>query len=228
MNSARKIAIIVGTLFILATAFSLISSALVKSPLDASDYLVKVSENENQVIIAALLLLASALSVVLIPAMIFPILKRHDEGRALGYFGLRIIEAITQIVSAVSFLLLVTLSREYVASGAPLASYFQTSGAVLKGAHNWAFPLNPIVFGLGALIFYHLLYQSRLIPQWLSAWGLIGAILVFAAGLQGMFGDFPTILALPIAVQEYVMAIWLIVKGFNPSAIASKSPSVSR
>ena len=221
MNSYRKTAIIVGVLFIIATVLSLISSTLIGSIIDVPDYLVNVSANENQVIIGVLLLLAAALSVILIPAMLFPILKQHNEGISLGYFGFRIIEAVTLIVDGFSYLLLITLSREYVNAGAPVASYFQTSGALLLGAHNWAFPLNPIVFGLGALMFYYLLYQSKLIPRWLSGWGFIGAILVLALGLLGMFGDILVFLALPIAVQEMVLAAWLIVKGFNPSAIAS-------
>lgn len=95
-------------------------------------------------------------------------------------------------------------------------------------AGDWiAVPLD-VAFGLGALMFYYLFYQSKLIPRFLSVWGLIGATLLLAAGLLGMFGlsPFSTILIflnLPIAVNEMVLAVWLIVKGFNPSAIASGS-----
>lgn len=223
MHTSKKTAIVVGVLFIIATAASLIATALEGSVLNAPDYLASVSANENQLVIGVLFEVIAAASVVLIPAMLFPILKRHDEGIALGYLGFRILEAMTFIVAVISSLLLITLSREYVKAGAPVSSYFQTSGALLLGARGWAFPLNPIVFGAGALMFYYLLYRSRLIPRWLSLWGLIGAALVLAAGLSGMFGDFLIALALPIAVQEMVMAIWLIVKGFNPSAIASES-----
>jgi hypothetical protein len=72
-------------------------------------------------------------------------------------------------------------------------------------------------------MFYYLLYQSKLIPRWLSGWGLIGAILVLAVGLLAMFGLDLGFLWAPLAVQEMVLAVWLIVKGFNPSAIASGS-----
>jgi len=222
MNSNRKTAIVVGVLFIAATVLSLISTSLTGSVIGAPDYLVNVSANANQVIVGVLLLLAAALSVVLIPAMMFPILRQHNEGIALGYLGFRVIEAVTLAVDAISLLLLISLSREYVRAGVTAASYFQTSGALLLAAHDWAFPLNPIVFGLGALMFYYLLYQSKLIPRWLSVWGLIGAPLVLLLGLLGMFGDIVIYLALPIAVQEMVLAIWLIAKGFNPTATAGK------
>jgi len=223
MNLARKTAIIVGVLFIFATVLSLISSSLIGAVVNAPDYLVSVSANQNQVIAGVLVLLATAASVFLIPAVMFPILKQYNEGIALGYFGFRIFEAITFIVDAICSLLLVTLSQEYVNAGAPVASYFQTTGALLLGARNWVFPLNPIVFGGGALLFYYVLYQSKLIPRWLSAWGLIGAALVLATGVLGIFGNFLTVLALPIAVQEMVMAGWLIIKGFNSLAIAPAS-----
>lgn len=86
-----------------------------------------------------------------------------------------------------------------------------------------------IFFGLGSLALNYVLYQSKLVPRWLSAWGLIGTVLVFLYGLLGIFGvgiglNSPfALLAMPIAAQEMVFAVWLIFKGFNPSAIASKS-----
>ncbi len=120
INPNRKTAIIVGILFIIATVFSLVGTSLIGSVIGAPDYLVNVYANKNQVILGVLLLLAAAASVVLIPAMMFPILKQHNEGIALGYFGLRIIEAVTFIVDAVSLLLLISLSQEYIKAGVPL------------------------------------------------------------------------------------------------------------
>ena len=77
------------------------------------------------------------------------------------------------------------------------------------------FILDPLVFGVGALLFYGLLARARIVPLWLSAWGVVGAVLVIAAGLTGLFGSFPYTLAVPIAVQEMVLAGWLILKGFS-------------
>jgi len=223
MKTYRKTAIVVGVLFIVATALSLISSSMLGSIIGAPNYLTNVAANGNQIIIGALLELAAAISVMLIPAVMFPVLKQHSEGMALGYFGFRILEAVTLIVGAISSLLLLTLSQQYVNAGAPAVSSFQISGALLLGARNWAFPLNPLVFGPGALMLYSVMYQANLIPRWLSVWGLIGAAMVFVFGLLGMFGNILIFLAIPIAVQEMVMAVWLIVKGFQPSASAAGS-----
>ena len=124
--------------------------------------------------------------------------------------------------------ILTILSQEYIA-GAPDASYFQTLGTLLLKGNDSIRTISQIVFPLGALIFYCLLYQSKLIPRWISGWGLIAAILWLATTLLDLFGIISSwstvqvVLALPIGLQEMVMAVWLIVKGFNPFAIASLS-----
>jgi len=122
---------------------------------------------------------------------------------------------------AIGLLLLLTLSREFVNAVAPVASYFQTSGALLLAVYDWSSVPENFPYGLGALILNYLLYKSKLIPRWLSGWGLIGATLMLAMGLLRMFGHPWIFLAVPILVNEMVLAVWLIVKGFNSSAIAS-------
>jgi len=225
MNSNRKTAIIVGVLFIVATVASVLGGLLIEWIIDAPDDLVNVSENENQVIIGVLLELTWAASAVGITVLMFPILKKHNESLALGYVGARIFEGFIATVGAISGLLLITLSQEFVNAVAPDATYFLASGALLLAARDWAWWIGPmIVFALSALIFNYLLYQSKLIPRWLSGWGFIGAALLLAEGLVGMFDlTISTFLAAPIGVQEMVLAAWLIVKGFNPSAIAAQS-----
>jgi len=103
------------------------------------------------------------------------------------------------------------------------ASYFQTSGTLLQAVKDWASILENFPYGLGALILNYLLYQSELIPRWLSVWGLIGATLLLAMGLLRMFGLSVIFLAIPIILNEMVLAVRLIVIGFNSSAIASES-----
>jgi hypothetical protein len=214
MDSDRRTAVIVGILFVAATAASLLATQLTTST-SASDYLTRVSANANQVKIGVISELAAALSVVLIPAFLFPILRRYDEGVAIGYLGLRIVEAIVMVVGAVGTLLLVTLSQQYVNTGAPAASSYQATGGVLLGISTWTFVLDPLVFGVGALLFYGLLARTRLVPLWLSLWGVVGAVLVIAAAFTGLFGTFQYGLAVPIAVQEMVLAGWLILRGFS-------------
>jgi hypothetical protein len=100
------------------------------------------------------------------------------------------------------------------------ASYFQTSDALFVGAKDWAGIVEQFPYGLGALIFYFLLFQSELVPRWLSGWGLVGATLILAMGLLRMFGRPVVYLAIPIILNELVLAVWFIVEGFNSSEVA--------
>jgi len=229
MNTYRKTARIVGVLFIISTVAGVLSVVGSGPIIDAPDYLITASANENRVIIGALLELIMAAAFVSIPVMLFQILKKHNKSIALGYVVARSFEAVPVVVGVISLLSLLTLSQEYVQAGAPDASYFQALGTLLLTVRDWTHVIGPMIFAaIGALSFYYLLYKSRLVPRWLSGWGLIGATLFLAAGLLGMFGLSPfsttsTILVLPHALQEMVLAVWLIVKGFNPSAIVSGS-----
>jgi hypothetical protein len=233
MNSYRKTAIIVGVLFIIATAASLLVAVFLGSTLAASNYLSSVSANENQVIIAMIFELIAAVSALGTAVMLFPVLKKTIESLALGYVVLRLIENIFYIAGALSLVIILTVGQGYVA-GASNASYYQPLGTLLLALHDWSIWMGTLIFfGLGSLTLNYLLYQSKLVPRFLSVWGLIGAALVLLYGLLSLFSLTPdmlfsilTILALPIAVQEMVFAVWLIVKGFNPAAIASLSPQV--
>jgi hypothetical protein len=191
------------------------------------DYLANISANENQVVIGMLIELIWALAVVGILVNLFPTLKKCNEVSALAFSALRFIEAISTIVGSIILLTLLTLGQEFAKAGVPDASYFQTTGDLLLAARDWAFLIGSgLVWSLSAVILNYLLYQSKLIPRWLSVWGLFGAILSFVAYLPEFFGiDSLEILWLPIGVQEMVFAVWLIVKGFNSSAVASESAS---
>src|SRR5579862_9894046 len=118
---------------------------------------------------------------------LYPILKKYSERLALEAVGLRLIEAILYIVSAVPLISLLSLSQQFVKAGAPVSSYFQPLGVVLLATYNWAGSGGAVLaFGLGALMYYFIFYQTKLIPRWLSGWGLLGALMVLTAGLLVM------------------------------------------
>ena len=224
MNTHRKTAIIVGVLFIIGTVAGALSAAISGSTLNAPDYLIIFSANENQVIIGALLVLIMGFALAMVPVVLFPILKKQNEALALGSVVFRgALEAVTYIAIVIISLSLLKLSQEYIHAGAPDDSYFQTLGTLLQGTSHWIEQILDVVFSLGALMIYYLFYQSKLIPRWLSGWGLIGAVLYLAVPMLGVLGFELEVLMFPLAVQEMVFAVWLIVKGFNPSAIDSLS-----
>jgi hypothetical protein len=228
MNSNRKTAIIVGILYIIGTVAGILSMVVTWGILDAPDYLSIVASNPSQSLLAALLVLVMGLALAMVPAMMFPILKRQNEALAIGYVIFRgALETFTYIALAICWLLLVVVARQYVDSGAVVTSQFGSLGILfVKAIDPTISSIMEIVFSLGALMLYYLLYQARLIPRWISGWGIVAAVAYLAGGLIAMFGTTQDIWFMPMFLQEMVMAIWLIVKGFNPSAIESSSAKV--
>ncbi len=232
MNNYRKTAIVVGLLFITATVTNVVGNLLFSNPvLEAPDYLVSASAHANQVATGALLELIAAFACAGIAIGLYPVLRKHNEGMALGSVGLRVIEGIFYCVAVLPLLSVLTLSQEYAAGTSASAAFYQASGSSLLAIRDWAGQLGVIAFTLGALMYYSLFYRSKLIPRWLSGWGFLAAAFSLASALLSLFGQVvplspvSLVLNLPIGVQEMVLAGWLIVKGFTPSAIAAGSLS---
>ena len=222
MDLFRKIAIVVGVLFITATVAGLVSGVFL-GPRNESDYLTAISANENQMILSAAFYALMAVAVAGIAIVIYPVLKKYNEVLAIGYVGARLVEGILFAVGVTALLTLITLSQEFVAAGAPDPSYFQTFGTVLKAAGDWAYMLGELAFFFSALMLYYLLYKTKLVPQWLSGLGLIGAIMWPVGSLSLAGSTYSGYFYALIFVQEMILAVWLIVKGFNPQVIKSKS-----
>ena len=216
----KKTATIVGVLYIIGTVAGVLSVVVMGGILGAPDLLNMVASNANQVALGALLVLVMGLPLAMVPVVMFPILKRQNEALAIGYVVFRgALETLTYIALVICWLLLVVVARQYADSGAAVASQFSSLGILLVKATDPINAVGGIVFSLGALMFYYLLYQARLIPRWLSGWGIVAAVAYLAAGLIAMFGTTLDILSMPMLLQEMVMAVWLIVKGFNQDAV---------
>ena len=231
MNIYRKTAVSVGVLFLIALFFNILASNIYRPILNAPDYLVSIYSNKIPVTIGILVDFICAPAMILIPIVLFPLFKMFDERIALGYVVFRLAEGILHIFLAINSLSLISLSQDYISSGAPNVSYFRVLGNSIHARTEWATLLYIIVYTLGAIMFYYLLYESKLIPRWLSGWGLFAVVLLLTGALLHMFGIFGAMplmkvmpfFAPPIGLQELVMSIWLIVKGFNPSAIVPGS-----
>jgi hypothetical protein len=166
---------------------------------------------------------------------LYPILRKYNEDLAIGSVGFRIIEGVLDIAGAISLIVLLALSQEFVKAGAPVSSYFQTAGVLINAGTGW---LNNVAvllsWCIGALMYYSVFYQYQLVPRWLSGWGLVGITLTIITCLLVMFrlippfGTIQVVANLPIALQEMVFAVWLIAKGVNPSTIASVSAETDR
>jgi hypothetical protein len=220
MDPDRRTARVAGTLFIVATVASILGSLALGSVLDGPNYLRNVATHDGRVEVSVMLFLLAAVSAFGTAFVLFPILRRHAEGLAAGYLGLRIFENVFYVASAMALLVMVTVGQSDAAGGTG-AKDLALFGVVLLALHDWSSVLGTLVFaGLGSVVLNAVLYRSLLVPRWLSTWGLLGAALLVLYGCLGIFGldvglsSPSTLLAMPIAVQEMVFAWWLIARGF--------------
>lgn len=227
----QRLARIVGTLYIVGTAAGVLS-AVVSGPALSQLGEGMVPAREAPLIAGALLVLLMGFSLAMVPVVLFPVLRRVDEIVALGAVLFRgALEAIAYVAVAFLWLGFVTIGRVSAGAGAAgAAEGFDLRGlqALLLGAQEWTTLVLAIVFCLGAFMIYGLFYASRLVPRWLSAWGLVGGVLYLSVPFLGLAGwDGFGVLMAPLAVQEMVLAAWLILRGFDASAMASLASAAS-
>lgn len=223
MKSSRKIAVMTGVIFVIATVAALVAASLVPD-LTGADYLTNVSANATQVAAGAVFYLIAAFTSVGIAIAMYPLMKRSNSGLALGSVVFRTLEAAFYMVAVVSLLSVLTLSRQFATAGAADRASLQAIGNSLASVRDHAALMGVFAFCVGAFMYYFLFFQSRLLPRWLSGWGIVAILLMLTACVLALFSDSPVtgyiLLALPIGLQEMVLGVWLIVKGFNPSEIA--------
>jgi hypothetical protein len=237
MDSMRKTALIAG-LFYLITFISIPTLALY-STVKSDPAWILGSGSETGVLLGTVLELIVALAGIGTAVALFPVVKRQNEGVALGFVASRTVEAAMIYTGVVSILSLVTLRQDMGAgAGAADASSLVATGASLVATYNWAFTDGQSLMpGVNALLLGYLMYRSDLVPRVLPVLGLIGAPLLITATIATQFGlveqysALGGLAALPIAVWEFSLGLWLTFKGFKPSApimVAAATQSHSR
>jgi len=222
MNSLRKSSFIVGVFFVLAAITAIIGVILYDPILNNPDYLTEAPKYGNQIVFGAIMELILVISAIVTSTTMFPILRRYNETIALWHICFRFLEAVVITIGVISVLSLLTLSREFIIAGSANIESFKITGAALKAIHDWTFMLGPnFMLGLNTIMYSYIFYRSKLVPRFIPVLGIVGSILVFLAAILEMFGvidqlsTWGGVLALPVALNEMILAIWLIVKGFN-------------
>lgn len=221
MKSYKATAVIVGILYIIGTVSGILSFVATRNLFAGEDFLARIAMNRVLLNLGAFFVLLMGLSLAAMPIFLYPLLKRKSPALALGVVVFRgPLECSTYILFVINWQLLGAFSREVVAFG-PEAASLQVIGNVFLQANDIMMPVLSIVFIIGGLFLYLLFYLARLVPRWLSLWGLIGAVLYVIVDLFLFFGlDYRLgAMRVPLAVQEMAMALWLIAKGFDQAAI---------
>jgi hypothetical protein len=232
MESNRKAAVAAGVLFIVATVAGVLSRVAFLTPvLGFADPLAAVSANGTRVVLGALLLVLGAAAAAGIAIAMYPAMRRHGEALALGSVGFRLIESTFYLGIVVCLLILVAMGEKAASSDGPVA--FAVPVALVLAAREALGQVSVLAFAVGATMYSWLFYRSRLVPRWLSAWGLVAiaslavSVVLVIAGVIEVMSQPQVLLALPIGVQEMVLAGWLIAKGFRPADAAASEPVVA-
>jgi hypothetical protein len=218
MTTHQKVSRILGLAFLLQVITSY-SSGIVFRPLwfvadDIGATMLKIAENPNLLRTHILVDTLTALGVVFLGAMLFITLRKQNEKIALTALGFYILEGALLAGSRIGSFSLLKLSQEYALTGATELLTF--GNLSLEAADFVGDTLHVLAFCLGAILFYILLYQSKVVPKWLSLWGLITVIPVLAGTLTAIFDvHLPFIFFLPYFPFELVIAIWILVKGIE-------------
>ena len=231
MKSYRMNSMMAGVLYLLGTVFGIISavvggkvisSTVQTIPLSDIVLLDQVVLDSTRLLTGSFFILLMGISLVAMTVFLYPVFKKDSEELAMGMLLFRgVMEGTWYFITTISFLVLFTLGEEYVATGATSTSLQSIGNAVYK-FQDLLGPLGTMLFLIGATCLYISFYRTKLIPRWLTVWGLIGVIPYMTYALIHFFGIDNGIgfyLQMPLALQEMVMALWLIIKGFNSVAI---------
>lgn len=217
MSATRLLAVVTGVLFIVATAANLVAAAILP-PLGGADYLAGIVTGADRVAIAAVFYIVAAFASAGIAVAMYPVMRRSNAGLALGSVVFRALEAAFYLLGVVSLLSLVRVGTRAASAGTVERAPLVVVGDALVGLHDHASLLAVFAFCLGAFLYYTLFFQGRQIPRWLSGWGILAILLMLVASVLALSADKQitsyVALAIPIGVQELVLAVWLLAKGF--------------
>ena len=231
MKTYRMNAVMAGVFYFLGSVFGVAStvvggkviSSIVKTkPLSGLSILDLVATNMSRLLGGAFFILLMGISLVAMTVFLYPIFRKDSEELAMGMLLFRgALEGAWYFMTTLSMLVLFALGKEYVATGAN-SDVLQSIGNVVYQFQDLLGPVGTIMFLIGTTCLYISFYRTRIIPRWLSVWGLIGVVPYMAYALLHFFkmdNGVGVYLQMLLALQEIVMALWLIIKGFEQEAI---------
>ncbi len=232
MTSLRKTALVAGV-FYLITFISIPTLALYGPVKNHRDWILS-SGSHTGVLVGGFLEVIMAVACIGTAVTLYPVVKRQNEGVALGFVAARVLEAGMIFTGVISLLSLVTLRQDLGGAGGANAAALVTTAASHVAVYNWTFLLGQSLMpGINALLLGSLMYRSRLVPRAIPALGLIGGPLLITAVIATVLrGSVPppswaALAALPVAAWELSLGLWLVVKGFKASPISAEMTAAS-
>lgn len=223
MSPMRRAALLAGLLYLITFATS-IPALILKGPVLRDAHFILGSGASTGVLWGGILDLLLAVACIGTAVVLFPVVRRQSEAAALGFVAARSVEAVLIVVGVLSLFSILTLRGD--PSGSDAASLLAI-GSALVAMHDWTFLLGPgVIPAVNALCLGYVLLRSGLVPRVIPTVGLIGAPLLIVSATATMFGVYDQVSvwsaigALPIALWELALGVWLVAKGFKVDALA--------
>jgi len=227
----RTHAIWAGVLLIIATAFLFVGEAFYKPALTAPDVLTTASAASTDIAMGVLIEFACVLAIPLVAVALYPVLRRVSASLAIGYLAFRLFEATIFFTLELDRLFVLAISNAYVASPTANTDQIELIINTMIGGEAWSGtsgPLYNIVFVVGMLMLNWMLWTSRLVERWISGWGMVSALVLGGLAIAVLFTEISSSIAIPLiaplAIQEMVLALRLIFKGFDAAALDRLRP----
>ena len=202
----------------------IVGNTLIQSVLGGPNHLSTVSAHSMTLAVGAVLWLMAVAGDAAHGVLMFPILKQHNERIAFGYLAARIVDAVFIAVMVLFILLQIPLGSEYLKATAAEARYLQALSSVSVQASQYAYDIAMSTLGIAGLMLCYAFYRTTLIPRWIAVWGLVGYAIIFCGMVSEIMGSgLGLASSIPGGLWEAFVGVWLIVKGFNSSVIASAS-----
>jgi hypothetical protein len=224
MNTYRTTARVVGVLYLAGMIIGIGGNILIQSITGAPDYLSTISSNSMKLAIGAMLWLITVGGDAAHGILMFPVLKQHNERIAVSYLGFRIVDAVFIGVHVLFVLIQIPIGNEYIKAGGHDTFSLQALSTVFLMVNLYAYQIGMIFVGSSGLILCYSFFRSRLVPQFLAVWGLVGYVTILCGSVLEVLGfNLHLIHTIPGGLWELFAGVWLIVKGFNTSEIVLTS-----
>ena len=219
MDPTRKAALAAGLFYIGTFAFSIPALGLYDGVVNDPNFVLGAGSDQG-VLWGGLIEILTALTGIGTAVALYPVIKRHGPGRAVGFVASRTLEAAMIFTGVLAVLGVYTLRQDF--AGATDTAALTTTASGLVAVKDWSFLLGPgIMPAVSALCFATIMYRSGLVPRWIPTVGLIGAPLLLASSTATLFGGWEQVssismlMALPIATWELSVGVYMTVKGFR-------------
>ncbi len=219
MNTSKKMARTFGIAFLIGYLSYGLGFGFLNVLLNKPDALSLIVHAKNLVILEAAILMAVFAPINIVLGVIMtPIFKKYNSSLAYGYLSAAIASSVVLIVGAIFLLLSIPLSEAYVSKGSDNTKHIELLFVLIQKANFFSYQIAMVIWGLGGFIFSYLLYVSKLVPTWLSVWGIVGYLIFVAGAFFAIFGiHIDVILDIPGGLFEIFVSIRFIIKGFDES-----------